>query len=129
MQEFPYKHSKLRHFAYLLRYEILKIIHRKVRKETYLEINVRANFIKQKLYYRATSIDVILGAYNITDNSESTRQRQTSTNYTNHPDWNPQNLTNDIALVYLSIPVELNENVKIINLTFDEDTFENQDGK
>ncbi|XP_066260179.1 uncharacterized protein [Euwallacea similis] len=76
----------------------------------------------------AVSIDVILGAYNISDSTETTRQRQRSVDYTNHPDWDRGSLTNDIAIIKLNTAVQVNDYIQTIALTSGDDTFAGYEG-
>ena len=55
----------------------------------------------------ARSVIVILGAHNLSQ-SESTQQRITSTVFRIHPNWNPTNLQNDVALIRLPYAATLN---------------------
>ncbi|XP_066144714.1 uncharacterized protein [Euwallacea fornicatus] len=76
----------------------------------------------------ALSIDVILGAYNISDSNEGTRQRQTSVDYINHPYWDRGSLTNDIAIIKLNMSVQVNDYVQTIELVSGDETFVGYEG-
>lgn len=76
----------------------------------------------------AISVDLIFGAQNISSNTESTRQRQTSTSYTIHPGWDRSTLTNDIAIIKLSTPLTLNKYVQTIKLASGSDTYAGNQG-
>jgi len=54
------------------------------------------------------SVEVIAGAQYIYG-SEASQVRQVSTDFFEHPDWNPYLLNNDLALIHLSTPLELTD--------------------
>uniref|UniRef100_A0AAR5PXC5 Peptidase S1 domain-containing protein n=1 Tax=Dendroctonus ponderosae TaxID=77166 RepID=A0AAR5PXC5_DENPD len=76
----------------------------------------------------AISFDVILGAHNISDNSEPTRQRSTTSKYVVHPDWNSTSLTNDLALIELETPITLNDFVSVVSLAVGNNSFADSEG-
>ncbi|XP_050314731.1 brachyurin-like [Anthonomus grandis grandis] len=76
----------------------------------------------------AVSMQVILGAHNISDTSESSRQTQTSATFIVHPSWDSSTLTNDVALVKLTTPAELNSYVQIIQLASGSNSYANNQG-
>ncbi|KAI7815317.1 Serine protease [Rhyzopertha dominica] len=59
--------------------------------------------------------EVVLGAHNIR-NDEATQQTIPSNEFIIHSGWNPSTLVNDIALIKLSVPAQLNQYVQTINL-------------
>jgi chymotrypsin len=61
----------------------------------------------------SSSTQVILGAHTLTAN-EATQQRRTvpSANYRNHPQYNPNNLNNDISLLLLPTPVTFTDRIQ-----------------
>ncbi len=58
--------------------------------------------------------DVVLGAYQRTESSESSRQTIPVAQIVHHADYNNDTLENDIALIQLSQPATLNNNVGLI---------------
>ncbi|KAF7286662.1 hypothetical protein GWI33_004691 [Rhynchophorus ferrugineus] len=76
----------------------------------------------------ALSINVVLGALNISDESEPGRQSQTTTSYTIHPQWDSSYYKNDVGVVRLSSPAILNEYVQKITVASGVDTYANQQG-
>ncbi|CAG9770112.1 unnamed protein product [Ceutorhynchus assimilis] len=76
----------------------------------------------------AISIDIILGAYNVSDTSENTQQHQTSTTYKVHPEWDSSALINDLALIKLSTPAKINSSVQIIALPKGNDSYAGSTG-
>ncbi|ERL95882.1 hypothetical protein D910_00526 [Dendroctonus ponderosae] len=89
-----------------------------------LPMGLRLKFLNQ-----AISFDVILGAHNISDNSEPTRQRSTTSKYVVHPDWNSTSLTNDLALIELETPITLNDFVSVVSLAVGNNSFADSEGK
>lgn len=80
------------------------------------------------LFFRATSVDVLLGAHDITT-TEDTQVRVTATKITVHDDWNESTITDDICLIELDEPVELTEAIKVVKLPSRSDAselYENQ---
>lgn len=57
--------------------------------------------------YRVNNAEVVLGAHNIR-NDEATQQTIPSNEFIIHSGWNPSTLVNDIALIKLSVPAQLN---------------------
>ncbi|XP_030767175.1 brachyurin-like [Sitophilus oryzae] len=76
----------------------------------------------------AISLDVILGAQNISDDSESNRQRQVTSAYVIHPDWDSTTYTSDIGLVKLNTPAQINDYVQTITLASGSDSYAGQQG-
>lgn len=60
----------------------------------------------------ASSWDVILGSHNLDAFSEPHRIVASSANGILHPDWNPNTLANDIALIKLDSPIEFNDYIR-----------------
>lgn len=60
------------------------------------------------IIYRAKSFTVVLGAHNVTDENEAGTLRVETSTKVVHKDWNSFLLRNDIALVKLPSPVQLN---------------------
>ncbi|XP_025835992.1 brachyurin-like [Agrilus planipennis] len=67
------------------------------------------------LFTRVESLIVILGAHRIRE-TESTQQRIPTTNYKLHEQYNNNTLENDLAMVYLPTPANLNRYVQLIAL-------------
>lgn len=57
-------------------------------------------------YFRADSVEVILGAHNIS-NVEETQVRLNSSTFIIHNEYNPETHLNDIAIVKLPVKVNL----------------------
>jgi len=57
----------------------------------------------------ASYFDVMAGAHNVRDASEPHRVEVTSFNGWTHPQWNTQDLSNDLALIELPSPMEFND--------------------
>ena len=62
---------------------------------------------------------IIAGELNIYDESGYEQVRRIS-DYMIHPDWNPNTLQNDVCLLTLDSPLELNDQVKTISLDMNE---------
>ena len=60
----------------------------------------------------ASSFDIVAGAHNIQNYSEPHRVEITSFYGFSHPDWDPNTLANDIALIELPSPIEFNDWIK-----------------
>nr|CAI5845560.1 unnamed protein product [Callosobruchus analis] len=73
-------------------------------------------------------MELIFGAHNITDKSEDSQIRRTSTEFNIHPDWNWSLKQGDIALVKLLEPVTENEYIKIIRLHSGNETYAGEQG-
>ena len=58
------------------------------------------------------TFNVIAGAHDVRASSEPHRVEITSFEGFTHPDWDPQNLENDIALVRLPEKIEFNEYIR-----------------
>jgi len=56
----------------------------------------------------ASYFDVMAGAHNVRDASEPHRVEITSYNGWTHPNWNPNDLSGDLALIELPSPIEFN---------------------
>ncbi|KAL1501976.1 hypothetical protein ABEB36_007194 [Hypothenemus hampei] len=69
------------------------------------------------------SIDIILGALNVSDVSEPAQSRQTAKSFIIHPNWDESSLSSDIALVELSSPAKLNDYVQTIPLATGSNSF------
>ncbi|KAL3270796.1 hypothetical protein HHI36_021319 [Cryptolaemus montrouzieri] len=65
------------------------------------------------------SLEVILGAHNISK-KERTQLIIEPKNYTIHPDWNPELLINDIALIKLPKPVKIGLSKRTVRLPKDD---------
>lgn len=86
------------------------------------------SYLKITVFIRALSINVVLGALNISDVSEPGRQSQTTTSYTMHPEWDSSYYKNDVGVVKLSTPATLNEFVQTVTIASGSDTYANQQG-
>jgi secreted trypsin-like serine protease len=66
---------------------------------------------------RSSIVEVIAGVHN-RNIQEATQQRRTvnSTNYRVHPNFNPSNLNNDLAVLIAAVPFNLNVNVQLVRL-------------
>ncbi|KAK7071889.1 hypothetical protein SK128_021710 [Halocaridina rubra] len=64
---------------------------------------------------QAVTVDVVLGAHNINE-AEPDQVVITSTQFVVHGNWDYNNLANDVALLKLSTPAELNENIVVAPL-------------
>merc|ERR1712066_236696 len=60
----------------------------------------------------ASYFDIMAGAHNVRAPSEPHRVEITSYNGWTHPQWNPNTLSNDIALIELPSPLSFNEYIK-----------------
>merc|ERR1719412_1536953 len=60
----------------------------------------------------ATYYDIMAGAHNGRAASEPPRDEITSFNGWTHPEWDPNTLSNDIALIELPSPLEFNDYIK-----------------
>ena len=60
----------------------------------------------------ASYFDVMAGAHNVRESSEPNRVEITSFNGWTHPQWSPNDLANDIALIELPSPIEFNDYIK-----------------
>ena len=60
----------------------------------------------------ATYFDIMAGAHNVRESSEAHRVEITSFNGWTHPQWDPNTLSNDIALVELPEPIKFNDYIK-----------------
>ena len=60
----------------------------------------------------ATYFDIMAGAHNVRESSEPNRVEITSFNGWTHPEWDPNTLSNDIALVELPEPINFNDYIK-----------------
>merc|ERR1719260_480936 len=56
--------------------------------------------------------DVMAGAHNVRASSEPNRVEITSYNGWTHPEWNTQDLSNDLALIELPSPIDFNDYIK-----------------
>ena len=63
-----------------------------------------------KIFRSAAYAYIILGAHNLNDPSV----RMYATNFVNHPDYDPSEIANDVALIEL--PEEVNYNGKIMDI-------------
>ncbi|CAH1995187.1 unnamed protein product [Acanthoscelides obtectus] len=59
-----------------------------------------------------TSVQVVLGAHNISNPGEEGQLKITSTQFVIHKDWNAKKALNDIALVILPKPIETTNTIK-----------------
>merc|ERR1711941_62233 len=57
----------------------------------------------------ATYFDIMAGAHNVRESSEPNRVEITSFNGWTHPQWDPNTLSNDLALVELPSPISFND--------------------
>merc|ERR1712198_182027 len=60
----------------------------------------------------ASYFDILVGAHNVRESSEPNRVEITSFNGWYHPQWDPNTLSNDIALIELPSPIEFNDYIK-----------------
>jgi len=60
----------------------------------------------------ASYFDVMAGAHNVRESSEPNRVEITSFNGWTHPQWSPNDLANDIALIELPSPITFNDYIK-----------------
>merc|ERR1712212_1346279 len=60
----------------------------------------------------ASYFDVMAGAHNVRESSEPNRVEVTSYNGWTHPEWNTQDLSNDLALIELPSPIDFNDYIK-----------------
>merc|ERR1712154_252247 len=60
----------------------------------------------------ATYFDIMAGAHNVRESSEPNRVEITSFNGWTHPQWDPNTLSNDLALVELPSPISFNDYIK-----------------
>jgi len=60
----------------------------------------------------ASYFDILAGAHNVREPSEPNRVEITSFNGWTHPQWSPNDLSNDIALIELPSPIEFNDYIK-----------------
>merc|ERR1712193_230478 len=60
----------------------------------------------------ASYFDIMAGAHNVRASSEPHRVEITSYNGFTHPDWNPNTLSNNLALVKLPSPIAFNDYIK-----------------
>merc|ERR1719341_1618024 len=60
----------------------------------------------------ASYFDVMAGAHNVRASSEPHRVEITSYNGWTHPQWNTQDLSNDLALIELPSPIDINDYIK-----------------
>merc|ERR1712106_719560 len=70
----------------------------------------------------ASYFDVMAGAHNVRDASEPHRVEVTSFNGWTHPQWNTQDLSNDLALIELPSPMEFNDYISPSCMTMAGDT-------
>ncbi|EFA01275.1 serine protease P38 precursor [Tribolium castaneum] len=62
------------------------------------------------------SVDVILGAHNISNPSEDTQVTIAGSKIINHENYNSGNYRNDICLIQLSQPAPINDNIQVAKL-------------
>jgi len=60
----------------------------------------------------ASYFDIMAGAHNVRASSEPHRVEITSYNGWTHPQWNTQDLSNDLALIELPSPIDFNDYIK-----------------
>merc|ERR1719516_81588 len=60
----------------------------------------------------ASYFDIMAGAHNVRESSEPNRVEITSFNGWTHPQWSPNDLANDIALIELPSPITFNDYIK-----------------
>merc|ERR1712107_531963 len=60
----------------------------------------------------ASYFDIMTGAHNVRESSEPNRVEITSFNGWTHPNWNPNDLSGDIALIELPSPMAFNDYIK-----------------
>merc|ERR1711972_306843 len=60
----------------------------------------------------ASYYDIMAGAHNVRESSEPNRVEITSFNGWYHPQWDPNTLSNDIALIELPSPITFNDYIK-----------------
>merc|ERR1712227_754890 len=60
----------------------------------------------------ASYFDIMAGAHNVRESSEPNRVEITSFNGWTHPNWNPNDLSGDIALIELPSPITFNDYIK-----------------
>jgi len=60
----------------------------------------------------ASYFDILAGAHKVRESSEPHRVEITSYNGWTHPQWNTQDLSNDLALIELPSPIEMNDYIK-----------------
>jgi len=63
----------------------------------------------------ASLVDVVLGAHNVNE-AEASQVTMFSTDFFTHEDWDSFNLVNDLALIKLPSPVEMNEYISTVSL-------------
>jgi len=63
-----------------------------------------------------STIEVVLGAHNIRDETEATQVRLVATEYGHHELWSRLTMRNDIAWIKLPQAVELNENIQLTKI-------------
>ncbi|KAF2895636.1 hypothetical protein ILUMI_10546 [Ignelater luminosus] len=73
----------------------------------------------------ARSVEVVCGAHNIRQ-EESTQQVRKSSDLKVHEGWDSWQIINDVALIHLSEPLELNDQVQPIDLYGGSDTLDGQ---
>ncbi len=64
----------------------------------------------------AGQVQITMGAHNISLGSEATRQVRTAAAIITHPNYNPTNFDNDVALLRVNTPFTLNSAVQTIDL-------------
>ncbi|XP_055531893.1 collagenase-like [Wyeomyia smithii] len=74
----------------------------------------------------ATSFEVTLGAVDLNDTENDGRVVVTATEYVRHEKFNPLFATNDVAVVKLPKPVELNDRVQPVKLPTGTDSYTDQ---
>ncbi|KAJ8912555.1 hypothetical protein NQ315_006627 [Exocentrus adspersus] len=66
-------------------------------------------------------VEIVLGAHSIRQH-EDTQLRLAASNIVIHPEWDSSLIRNDVALIRLPQPVQLNENIQIIDLAHNSDS-------
>nr|CAI5830603.1 unnamed protein product [Callosobruchus analis] len=74
------------------------------------------------------SVQVVLGAHNISNPEEEGQLRIISTRFIIHKEWDAKKVRNDIALVILPKPVDTSSKIKLVNLPSQKTNYLNKKG-